>query len=266
MSNSRVRWTEKERRLVAHHALKRLAEAANLHTHEVTRHDISMFRGFFTVVSKAQEDALPPERRRRELNHFGHVPWIVDAMLAAKPKDSRCVELPKEPMVGTPAPALPEPLAPPSVPLSMENFAALLAPLVAHEVVKILAASFNFRPLKEVRPLAPSSQPEVKAVKKPRVLVYGLMSDQSLEVSKAWSKRFDLRFYSSSNPPEEALSGCEFAVGLTTFMSHSADGKLSKHFKENYIRTRGASTAVKKALNDLWSKINLIQLNSNDKH
>ena len=183
----------------------------------------------------------------------------------------------------TVTPTDPKPLQPaPSIRTAQFDVAAmaeLLAPMVAREVVKLLAAQFSLTPLSvgvqpRYQPHVPHHNPQptdvsdIVRVKLPVVLVYGLLNDQAAAVSKVWGHRFELRFRGAARGDKlmnDQLNGCAYAVSATSFMSHPVDARLQKHFKKNYIRTTGGVSSINKALNYLWARTNFPVVTSHSK-
>lgn len=259
---TRINWTASEKRRVAAQAVHFLAQAECVSEHQLTRANILYRWAFFTdIFAKAQQAALlnTPDRIRENIKQHQQVPWLIAEMeqVVAECRAAKQVEAEHKAAEAAKVPD-PEVPAKPALGLTLkadaselEALAHLVAPLVAREVVTILATEYDLKPLRvEKQVAAAPTAPEPAVVRKPKVLVFGLLGAQANEVEQTWGGRFDLRFIKTKSATEVKCGG-DAAIGLVSFMSHSADAKLKKTFGNNYIRVSGGVSAVKKSLNDL---------------
>ena len=86
-----------------------------------------------------------------------------------------------------------------------------------------------------------------------RVIIVGTLPAQAAELSAEYGQVFDLRFENSDNVNEAMVTTAkgDYAIGLTSFISHSLDGKLRAAYKTRYSRVIGALAGVKRQLDDL---------------
>jgi hypothetical protein len=138
----------------------------------------------------------------------------------------------------------------------------LIAPIIAQQVVSLLASQYRLTPLSYMEKHAAETSAAVreKVSARTKILIYGLLPAQQHDVSTAWSHKYNIVYKGSDKAKSianEVLNGCEFAIGVTNFMNHAMDKRLHTHFKKNYVRVTGGVSAVKKSLADLWAKQHL---------
>lgn len=91
----------------------------------------------------------------------------------------------------------------------------------------------------------------VKPIRLPHILVVGPLPTQAAELERCYPQvKFSILKDDASNLKALAAQ-CDRAIGMTSFMSHSVDGKLKKVAGERYARCTGGVSAIKHLL-DVW--------------
>ena len=88
---------------------------------------------------------------------------------------------------------------------------------------------------------------------KPRILIAGLLASQAGEVTKELADRVELKFWSTDESKEMLrilAKNCQVAVGVTNFISHSADSSL-KSLAPKYVRYTGGVSKLKDKLREV---------------
>lgn len=141
-----------------------------------------------------------------------------------------------------------------------ELFAPLFAemlkqPPVAQELQKVLATLVT-EPRPPVNTFAASfsAASEVSSTQTRRkVLVAGLLPAQANDVCSDLSALVEFRFWGSDESRHKLKTlarHCEVAVGVTNFLSHSADASL-KALAPHYVRHTGGITRLKETLREV---------------
>jgi hypothetical protein len=89
--------------------------------------------------------------------------------------------------------------------------------------------------------------------RKTRVVVAGLLNGQARTIEEKFSEQLDLRFWSkdqSHDALKQILAHADVAIGMVSFLPHSADGIL-KASKIPYHPISGGVTHIKQALDKL---------------
>lgn len=268
-------WTSKEKLDITIKCLEQLAFLRNEDVKQTAELDVRKVHGFIKkVYNPIVADFFIFEPHRAALAHqHQNLPWLPEywakaCKIVKTPVVETVTEIKEEVETET-APSASMTL---SASIDLKALASVMAPLVAAEVVKslqimfeqtsstVLDANIAHRLAAKQLSKTLTPGPETSVTKRPVVLVYGLLNDQASVVDKAWGHKFDLRFKGSEKRKgldKIVLTGCNYAIGVTNFMSHSIDGILFKHFKVNYTRITGGVTSVNTALNKISTKVGL---------
>jgi hypothetical protein len=219
---ARIQWTQDERALVVN------TLASYLKSNSQTLDHIKR-PGWLNFYLQQAQQFLPQERKRR-ITALTAIPWFLPALrvtMGCGAPSEECVQTVQD------------------IPAFVRaNMAAILAELSKTHVVVEKTACVQRQIHK------PKEDPKDRELK---VLVAGVLPAQAANLSFLYGNKMDLRFWYSS---ESASSGgtlpdVDYVVGVTSFISHSLDGKLRKCFKSRYQRIIGAITSVNKTLDDL---------------
>lgn len=222
------------------------------------------------ALDKAQAESLPAERCRK-VEFWSTLSKALDPLIEAahvqrlrEQKLQESFEAP--PSAAEPSPALGqnESRATPSFEAWLSQGIDFLAPLVAqmirHPLVRAELDDYaaHRSAQQALTPLEPalsswrpaSSEPSSG---KPRILVAGLLASQAGEVSKELADKVELKFWSTDESKEMLrilAKNCQVAVGVTNFISHSADSSL-KSLAPKYVRYTGGVSKLKDKLREV---------------
>lgn len=214
MSNTRIIWTDNERALLVN-TLASYLKANGQTVADVIR------PGWFAFYMQQAQVFLAEDRRRRIFGP-GVLPWLLPELRSAMGE-----QLPK--------------------PASVEEYVSQHL----HEVLAVLAKTHVVVPKTECV-IHPIFRGHTSKVKQLRVLIAGCLPAQAAELSAEFGQEFDLRFVNSTDYKAKAASmDTDYAIGLTSFISHSIDGNLRATYKARYTRVVGAVCAVKRQLEQL---------------
>lgn len=92
----------------------------------------------------------------------------------------------------------------------------------------------------------PSVTVETAKLKKPDILIVGLLPQQAQEIRSSFGEVFDLRFLEShSSNVDQLAKNADQIYGNTKFMKHAMDGVLRKIGENRYIRFSGSTSKLK---------------------
>jgi hypothetical protein len=92
----------------------------------------------------------------------------------------------------------------------------------------------------------PSVTVETAKLKKPDILIVGLLPQQAQEIRSSFGEVFDLRFLEShSSNVDQLAKNADQIYGNTKFMKHAMDGMLRKIGENRYIRFSGSTSKLK---------------------
>ena len=92
----------------------------------------------------------------------------------------------------------------------------------------------------------PSVIVETTKIKKPNILIVGLLPQQAQEIRSSFGEVFDLRFLEShSSNVDQLARNADQIYGNTKFMKHAMDGTLRKIGEARYIRFSGSTSKLK---------------------
>lgn len=211
---ARIVWSDNERAMFVN-TLASYLKANNQVTEHVTR------PGWFAFYMQQAQAFFPEERKRRILSPLT-LPWLLPALRSA----------------------LGEQVAEP------QSVAEYVRQHL-DEVLAVLAETHVVVPKTECVSQTISRGYKAKA-KQLRVLVVGCLPAQAAELSDEFGQALDLRF-ANSDDGNTSLSGvqADYAIGMTSFMSHALDGNLRRVYRARYFRVVGALAAVKRTLKDI---------------
>lgn len=289
-------WTDAEKLTLTRRCIQKLSELRGESPEQSATLQPQQVSGLLkkVVVPVMQELFANNPSKIRLLHQHSSIPWLpwcwnqvrIELTLGSTTKhDMEPVAEVVDTQTHTPPTPLPVVNQPLIVSMTghfdMTALATALAPLIAAEVVKLLvkngdvltalrdsayedtsdSMSLVHRALSRRKLREAEIESTVPAAnKKPVVLVYGLLNDQASAVETQWGHKFEMRFKGSQKNSKllpEQLSGCNYAIGVTSFMSHAKDAALYKHFKKNYVRMTGGVSSVNACLNKLWARVNL---------
>lgn len=214
MSTPRITWSANERAQFTN-TLASYLKANQQTVDHVTR------PGWFAFYMQ-QAQVFFPEDRKRRIFAPSVIPWLLPALRVAMGE-----QLPK--------------------PASVEEYVSQHL----QEVLAVLAKTHVVVPKTECV-IQPISRGHTSRVKQLRVLIAGCLPAQAAELSAEFGQEFDLRFVNSTDYKAKAAStDADYAIGLTSFISHSIDGNLRATYKARYTRVVGAVCAVKRQLEQL---------------
>lgn len=215
MSNTRIIWTDNERALLVN-TLASYLKANGQTVADVIR------PGWFAFYMQQAQVFLAEDRRRRIFGP-GVLPWLLPELRSAMGEAVT--------PVGTVADYVRENL---------------------EEVLRVLSETYVVV-LKTECVTRQVTRGHTTKQKLLRVVIVGCLPAQAAELSAEYGKDFDLRFHNSDNLNEATVlvANCDYAIGLTSFMSHAVDGKLRARLKSRYFRVIGALAGVKRQLDDL---------------
>ena len=223
---TRIRWTADERTLIIN------TLTYYLRTERKTAGDLYV-HGAFKFYFELAQSALPEDRRRQGLDGWSQAQWLLDAALAAlKPASAK--------------PKVEESATKPTNTQSVAEFVAQNFDAVVAELSKThLVIERSTRPVTTLKAVAPRER-------KVRVLVCGLKPVQANELQASFGSTLDLIFVATGDLRRTlSMSQADYAIGVTSFMSHPIDEYLRGAYKARYIRVVGALSSVTRSLNEL---------------
>ena len=232
----RIRWTIEEQQLIIQEAARSIIE----------KKVFSLREAFNTSQSKL------PKHRFREIAALSQVPWFTDGV------PCRVKELEAERHN-----SFEDKLAQ-AVEEARQTERQRLEDECAQTAGKFLAKAFCYalddpdlkRKLFLYMPNPVNSgitAPKSRNEKRIRVVVAGLLNGQARTIEEKYSEQLDLRFWSKDQSHEtlkQILAHADVAIGMVSFLPHSADGIL-KSAKIPYHPISGGVTHIKAALEKL---------------
>jgi hypothetical protein len=139
-------------------------------------------------------------------------------------------------------------------PDGLAKLADALAPLLVERVVTMLAERYHMTP-KQMRPVMADTS-SITMSRRPVVYLLGPKANQAEDINRAWGTRFELRvIHDRVGLVVPAPMPNTYVIGMADFLSHQLERKF-KSAGHNYRAVHGGVTSIKKALNDLYAKIN----------
>jgi hypothetical protein len=256
-SRINVMWTASEKAALASGCVQRLARQLGVLRHQVSHWDITSYRGFFCEVFNPtmQNVFLTEPARLRSIKQFVQVPWLVQSMLAEiehiKAQQIQATAL----AVAEQETAQPVVEAVPTAPAAAIDVDALTV-LVAQKVVALLTEQFVLTPKMVMHTKARLPAAPTVVATKPKVWLLGLKPSQFNEVVGVWGQRFDLRLVDSSRTSGKIpVAPGSHVIAMTDFCSHSLLESVRHNQSIAYHPIAGGVTSIKKALNDLNSRM-----------
>ena len=230
----RIRWTTEEQQLLINEAAMVLLD----------KKAFSLREAFSVAQAKL------PKHRCREIAALSQVPWFTDEV----PKKVKLLEAERYSSFES---KLAQGIAEARLQERdrlQEEIASQLGKFLARALVYALEDPELRYKLFSPTP-ATTAPPAVKTHKERRirVVVAGAMNNQARTLEEAYGAKLDLRFWSKDQSHEtlkQMLAHADHAVGMISFLPHSADGIL-KASKVNYHPVSGGVTNLKSALEKL---------------
>ena len=263
-----VIWTQDERTALAAATLNLLSNAAQMPVAGMNSADVQkqvQRYGFFSGVFRQAQRyvfAATPERVRTIITHT-QVPWLMEEiysrmrevhvadMIAAQEKARSAAQAAaaKEKSV---LEAVSLTLT--ASPDGLHKLADALAPLLVERVVTMLAERYHMTPKQMRSVMADTSS--ITMSRRPVVYLLGPKANQAEDINRAWGTRFELRvIHDRVGLVVPAPMPNTYVIGMADFLSHQLERKF-KSAGHNYRAVHGGVTSIKKALNDLYAKIN----------
>lgn len=263
-----VIWTQDERTALAAATLNLLSNAAQMPVAGMNSADVqkqAQRYGFFSGVFRQAQRyvfASTPERVRTIITHT-QVPWLmgeiysrmrevhVADMIAAQEKErseAQAAAAKEKSVLEAVSLTLTE------SPDGLHKLADALAPLLVERVVTMLAERYHMTP-KQTRPVMADTS-SITMSRRPVVYLLGLKANQAEDFNRFWGTRFELRMiHDRVGLVVPAPMPNTYVIGMADFLSHQLERKF-KSAGHNYRAVHGGVTSIKKALNDLYAKIN----------
>ena len=232
---ARIRWSIEEQQAI-------IEEAALI----LSNKQAFSMREAFTLAQ-----AKMPKHRHREIAALSQVPWYIDAVpKRVKELDAAKHKTLEEQLHHGISIARAEERG-----RLEDEFAQKAGALFAKVVMYALedpdlrAKLFVYIPQTPGALMAPKSHRDRKL----RVVVAGLLNSQARSLEEKYDDVFDLRFWSkdqSHDSLKQILTHADVALGMVSFLPHSADGIL-KSSKIPYRPVSGGMTHMKQALDKL---------------
>lgn len=133
-------------------------------------------------------------------------------------------------------------------------YEAMFAPMIAFitsEVLKQVHAAMQHQavPQEQPKPLPPAPPPLPDEQKRPKIGVIGPLGVQAEDIKRSYP---DVDFVTVDSSQQRTAAskvvGCDLIIGMTDFMDRSTDSQMRSKFLNNYHRTSGSTSSVKRMI------------------
>lgn len=209
-----------------------------------------------TALRRAQEHALPPDRRRNIITVSAERPRLVEAFAQLRAAIEQQAKAAVPPVVPQPAP---QPQPAPGV----NPYEAVFRPLVdmlmgelMRRITEVYPPNGMPQPSPQQRPGEQNPQLQYPAPfhppRKPKVGLIGPMSQQAQDIAKTFPQ-LEIVCVPSSDLTNAvaALSNSVKIIAMTKFIDHSSYGRVKKAYSDRFTHVDGGTSAIKRQI-QMW--------------